>query len=712
MIYEFFILNLESDTMKTEVDMKTLLLEIGTEEIPAGYIEPALNTLSSNLLQKMTAARIDHGKAKIFATPRRLTVEVKKVADKQTPMTSEVLGPPEKVGFDNKGQPTVAAKKFAEKIGVSVKALKVKDTDKGLYLCAKVTERGLPTRTFLKNILPEVILATPFPKSMKWAELDIEFARPIHSIVALLGDKIIPITLGDTRSGRYSYGHYFMHPGKVKISNPQDYLKTLRSVKVLADLAERRKRVEKEINKAAKKVGGAILPDDELVDIVKNLVEYPVATVGKFDQEFLEVPREVLITAMREHQKYFAVIDNKGNLMPCFVAMNNTRTKDINLVATGHEWVLRARLADAQFFYKSDLKESFKERVEKLKGVLFQAKLGSMYEKIKRVQKIAGFLAGAVDKDSDLQKEAKRAAWLCKADLVTQVVNEFPKLQGIMGRVYADINGEPANVSAAVEEHYRPIYSGGELPETRAGSILSIADKIDNICGFFSVGLIPTGASDPYALRRQGIGIIQIMLDQGFSFSLRGMIEKSLKLFNIKSAKNIGAIADKVNTFLLNRMTHQLAEDEFSKDVVAAVASVSADNLPDVWNRAQALQDLKIAPDFEPLAVAFKRVVNIIKKAKVIKTKPVNEGLLQHDSESALYSAFQDVKNKVSDNIEKGNLQQALHEIASLRDAVDAFFDGVLVMAKDKKTRNNRLALLKHIADLFETIADFSKIST
>ncbi|OEU64860.1 MAG: glycine--tRNA ligase subunit beta [Desulfobacterales bacterium PC51MH44] len=692
--------------------MKTFLLEIGTEEIPAGYIEPALNTLSSNLLQKMTDARIDHGKAKVFATPRRLTVEVKKVADKQTPMTSEVLGPPEKVGFDNKGQPTVAAKKFAEKVGVSVNALKVKATDKGLYLCAKVTERGLPTRTFLKSILPEVILATPFPKSMKWAELDIEFARPIHSIVALLGDKIIPLTLGDTRSGRYSYGHYFMHPSKVKISHPKDYLKTLRSVKVLVDLAERRKRVEKEINKAAKKVGGEIFPDDELVDIVKNLVEYPVATVGKFDQEFLEVPREVLITAMREHQKYFAVIDNKGNLMPCFVAMNNTRTKDMDLVATGHEWVLRARLADAQFFYKSDLKESFKERVEKLKGVLFQAKLGSMYEKIKRVQKIAGFLADAVDKDSDLQKEATRAAWLCKADLVTQVVNEFPKLQGIIGRVYADITGEPANVSAAIEEHYRPIYSGGELPETTAGSILSIADKIDNICGFFSVGLIPTGASDPYALRRQGIGIIQIMLDQGFSFSLRSMIEKSIKLFNIKGAQNIRAIADKVNTFLLNRMTHQLAEDQFSKDVVAAVASVSADNLPDVWNRAQALQDLKTAPDFEPLAVAFKRIVNIIKKAKVIKTKPVNEGLLQHDSESALYSAYQDVKNKVSDNIEKGNLQQALHEIASLRDAVDAFFDGVLVMAKDKKTRNNRLALLKHIADLFETIADFSKIST
>ncbi len=692
--------------------METLLLEIGTEEIPAGYIEPALTVLSSTLLKKMTDARIEHGSAKIFATPRRLALEVQKVADKQKSMTSDVLGPPEKVGFDKKGQPTVAAKKFAEKVGVSVNALTVEDTVKGRYLCAKITERGLPTRTLLKNILPEVILATPFPKTMKWAELDIQFARPIHSIVALLGDKIIPFTLGDTQSGRYTCGHYFMNPGKIKISSPKDYVKILRDANVIIDLQERKKGVEKEINKAAKSVGGKILPDDGLVEIVKNLVEYPVATVGKFDQGFLEVPREVLITAMREHQKYFAVIDKKGNLMPCFVAVNNTRTKNMKLVATGHEWVLRARLSDAQFFYKSDLKESLDDRVEKLKGVLFQAKLGSMYEKVERVQKIAGFLADKVEKGVNLKKEATRAAWLCKADLVSQVVGEFPKLQGVMGRVYASVAKESANVAAAIEEHYRPIYSGGELPKTTAGAVLGIADKIDNICGFFSVGLVPTGASDPYALRRQGLGIIQIMLEKDFSFSLRAVIEKSIKLYNIKGAKKIREIADNVNTFILNRMTHQLAEDGFSKDVIASVVSVSGDNVPDLWNRAKALQDLKTAPDFEPLAVAFKRVVNIIKKAKAFKAKPVNNSLFEHDSESELFSAYEDVKNRVADNLVKGEFGQALHEIASLRDTVDAFFDGVLVMAKNTKIRNNRLALLRHIADLFETIADFSKIST
>jgi glycyl-tRNA synthetase beta chain len=692
--------------------MKTLLLEIGTEEIPAGYIEPALHALSSTLTQKLTDARIDHGGTKIFATPRRLAVEIKKVADKQKSLTSEVLGPPENVGYDDKGQATVAAKKFAEKVGVSVSRLMVKETEKGRYLCAKIAERGLASKTLLKNILPEAILAMPFPKVMKWAELDIEFARPIHSIVALLGDQIIPFTLGDIKSGRHAFGHYFMDPAKVKISNPKDYVKTLRSKKVLVDLNARRKSVAREVDKAAKKVGGKVLPDDELLDIVKNLVEYPVATAGKFDRAFLEVPREILITAMREHQKYFAVVDDKGKLMPNFIAVNNTRTKNMNLVATGHEWVLRARLADAQFFFKSDLEISFEQRVEKLKGVLFQAKLGSMYEKITRVQKMAGFLAEAVKMDDTAKKEVMRAARLCKADLVSHVVVEFPKLQGVMGRVYAAIDGEPKNVAAAIEEHYRPVHSGGKLPETTAGAVLSIADKIDNICGFFSIGLTPTGASDPYALRRQGIGIIQIMQNQGFSFSLKSMIEKSIKLYGVKGAKKIREIADNVNAFLQNRMMHQLSEDGFSKDVIAAVASVSVDNVPDVWNRAKALQKLKTAPDFEPIAVSFKRVVNIIKKAKPFKAKPVNMSLFQHTSESKLYSAFKRVNKKVENHLAKGDFEKALHEIASLRKVVDAFFDSVLVMDKNARIRGNRLNLLKHIANLFETISDFSKIST
>ena len=660
----------------------------------------------------MTEARIEHGHVKIYGTPRRLALEVKNVADKQKPLTSEMIGPPEKVGLDQEGRPTMAAEKFAEKVGISVSALTVKDTEKGRYLCAKIIERGLATRTLLKKILPEVILATPFPKTMRWAELDITFARPIHYILALLGDQVIPFQVGATKSGRYSFGHYFMQPIKVPISAPKDYVKILRSTQVYVDFEERRKLVEREINKAAKKVGGKVFPDEELVDINKNLVEYPIATTGKFDKEFLEIPGEILITAMRKHQKYFAVVDGDGKLMPCFIAVNNTRTRDMKLVATGHERVLRARLADAQFFFRCDVKESLDEWVERLKNVLFQAKLGTMYDKVKRVQKISEYLADVTGQSSDVKKQVSRAAWLCKADLESQVVGEFPNLQGVMGRNYATIKKEPKDVAAAIEEHYRPTYAGGPLPETVTGGLLGIAEKIDSICGFFSVGLIPTGASDPYALRRQGLGIIQIMHHQGFSFSLRELIAKSLNSYGLKGAKQISEIADMVYKFLQNRLTHQLTEEGFSKDVVAAVADVSADNLTNVWNRVRALQDLKTAPDFEPLAVAFKRVVNIIKKADLPARKDIDTSLFENESESALYKAYKTANNKVAGLMEKGRLDQALREIASLRDSVDAFFDGVMVMAEDKKIRNNRLALLGLIADLFGLFADFSKIST
>jgi glycyl-tRNA synthetase beta chain len=691
--------------------METLLLEIGAEEIPAGYIKPALDALAANLTKKMTDARIEHGKAKTFGTPRRLTITVEKVALKQTTISSEVLGPPEKVGFNEAGRPTVAAQKFAEKVGVATNELKVKQTEKGSYLCANIIQRGLATRTILRNILPDVIMAIPFPKTMKWADMGIYFARPIHSILALLGPQVVSFNLETIKSGRYTYGHSFMHPKKIKIDSPDAYVSQLRTAEVIVDIDARRKAVEKEITRAASRVGGKILPDEELLDIVTNLVEYPVATAGKFDDGFLKLPREILITAMREHQKYFAVIDDNENLMPFFIAVNNTRTKDLNLVAVGHERVLRARLADAQFFYNSDVNVLFDPWIEKLKGVLFQAELGTMYEKVQRVQNIAEYLAKTAKMDAASKKRVRRAAALCKADLVSQVVVEFPKLQGVMGRVYAGVSKEPDDVASAIEEHYRPTYSGGALPDTLTGAMVAIADKIDSICGCFSVGLIPTGASDPYALRRQGIGIVNIMLNRELAFSLNELIVKSLSLFAANSSLDIQETANKVYTFIRNRMSHQLAEEGFSKDVIAAVIEVGADNIPDVWQRVQALEKLKGAPDFEPLAAAFKRVVNIIKKVEKINLAGVDKKLFQDASEVRLYQAFTHVKKSVAAHLKSGHYEQGLVDIASLRDSVDAFFDGVLVMAEDKKVRNNRLALLGQIAELFGKVADFSKLS-
>jgi glycyl-tRNA synthetase beta chain len=703
--------------------METLLLEIGTEEIPAGYIEPALKALAAALTGKLAETRIDHGVVETFGTPRRLAVSIEKVAAKQLPLKTELTGPPVKIGFDASGQPTVAARKFAEKAGVKVDKLTVKDTPKGAYLCAARQERGQATRSLLKDMLPKVILAVPFPKTMRWADLDIAFARPIHSCLALLGSKVIPFKLGNVIAGRHTNGHYFMRPGKIKIDCADDYLKGLKDARVLADPVERRKTVEREIGKAAKKAGGNILADEELVDIVKNLVEYPVAVVGKFDEDFLQLPDEVLITAMREHQKYFAVVDASQKLLPYFIAVNNTVARDMKLVTKGHERVLRARLADAQFFYQGDLEVSNDQRVEKLKGVLFQARLGTMYAKIQRVARIGKFIAKAVDmglaegeREIELKTQVARAAKLCKADLVSQVVGEFPKLQGVMGRIYAKIAGELPTVSAAIEEHYRPTYSGGPLPATIAGSVLSIADKIDSICGCFSVGLIPTGASDPYALRRQGIGIIQIMNDNGFSFSLKKLIKKSLGQFELKGPEQFEELAQKISAFLQNRIVQLLADQGYAKDTIAAVVAVSVDNVPNLWSRLEALEALKSKPDFEPLAVAFKRVVNILKKSgtQEIRSKAgeVHENLFEHQSEGALLAAFKKVEIQVSDAMDKGFFEKALLDIATLRGPVDAFFDGVMVLAEDKSVRRNRMALLGHIAALFGKFADFSKLST
>ncbi len=703
--------------------MNTLLLEIGTEEIPAGYIDPALRALSANLQQKLGDAHIPHGEVTVYGTPRRLAVLVKKVAAKQTSVSSEVIGPPTRVGFDADGKPTVAAKKFAEKVGVPVNRLAVKETGKGSYLYVEITEQGQPTTALLKKILPEVILATPSPKKMRWADLDIEFARPIHYVVALIGKKVIPFQLGNLRSNRYTQGHYFMKPGRVKLAHADDYVTSLKAVHVLVDIEQRKKILRREIEKIAAKLGGSILPDEELVDINTHLVEYPIAVAGKFDKEFLEVPDEVLINAMREHQKYFSVLDKKGKLMPCFISVNNTRAKKMSLVATGHERVIRARLADAKFFYRGDLAVSNQERVEKLHGVLFQAKLGTMYEKSARVGKIAETIAGLV-KDADkpdstksrLKKRAARAARLSKADLVSQVVGEFPKLQGVMGRIYAGVAGELPTVAAAIEEHYRPIHSGGALPSTTTGAVLSIADKIDSICGCFSVGLMPTGASDPYALRRQGIGIIQIMQSRGFSFSLQELIRTSLRFYGITGKGKIKELTEQVYTFIKNRIFHLLADEGFSKDVVAAVAEVSIDDVPGVWNRVSALQALKAQPDFDPLVSGFKRVGNLLKKSGMQSgSRPagaVQTDLFEHASESKLYSSYKKVAKKVTTATAAGEFERALKEIATLRGPVDAFFDGVMVMAKKKKVRANRLKLLAHIAGLFDNLADFSKLAS
>ncbi len=690
--------------------MKTLLLEIGTEEIPAGYIEPALTALASTLAQKLDEARIAHGAVRTFGTPRRLAVMVDEVALRQKPQRSEVLGPPRQAAYDAEGRPTIAAVKFAEKVGVPVGKLTVVATPKGEYLHAVVTAAGSPTPAVLKTILPAAILATPFPKSMRWAGLSISFARPIVWILTLFGSSVVRFEVGNIRSGRTSRGHRFMHPKKLRIDEPSAYMPSLRPAFVVVDAAERRKLIADEAARAAASAGGRVLPDDDLLDINTYLVEYPAVAIGRFPDEFLELPPEVLITAMREHQKYFAVTEAAGGLLPRFIAVNNTPVKDMAVVVRGHERVLRARLEDAKFFYRSDKAVPLDRQVEKLKNVLFQARLGSVYDKVRRVQALARYVAEQIGGEEDFCRQVERAAWLCKADLVSQMVGEFPKLQGVMGRVYARVQGEPAPVAAAIEEHYRPTASGGALPETPAGAVLAIADKLDTICGCFQAGLIPTGAADPYALRRQGIGVVQIMRQRDFRFELAALVNRSLGLFDGSGAAP-GDTAGKVMAFIEGRLASILVEEGFAKDTVAAVLGVAMDSVPALWQRAQALQQLKDKPDFEPIAVSFKRVVNIIRRAEGFSAGKIEEHLLTHPSESGLLAAVRSVHGQVQDDMNRGRYAEALARVATLRPPVDAFFDDVMVMAEDVQVRQNRLSLLALVAGLFDTFADFSKLS-
>ncbi|MFH1887595.1 MAG: glycine--tRNA ligase subunit beta [Pseudomonadota bacterium] len=697
--------------------MDSLLLEIGTEEIPAGYIGPALAAMSRELAERLSRARIRHGELNTFGTPRRLAVLVREVAPNQEAMTETLVGPPVRVAIDGNGGYTVPAVKFAEKAGVSLEELRREQTEKGEYLVAVRTETPRPSRELLPEILQETLRAIPFPKSMRWADRPMAFARPVHSLTALLGSRKIPVSFNGIQSGKKIQGHFFMQAKPIPLTVPEDYEKLLSNAWVVPDPEKRKRIIEKEVEERAKNLGGVPLPDDRLLAEVTNLVEYPVAVGGRFGEKFLEIPRPVLITAMAKHQKYFSVVDENGELLPCFVAVNNTPARDAALTTRGHERVLRARLSDARFFFEADREHRLEDRAEKLSGVLFQAALGTMLEKTGRLEDLAGFIAERMAPgDMAVKAHAARAARLCKVDLVSEVVGEFPELQGIMGRIYALADGEAEPVATAVEEHYRPIHAGGRLPETPEGSALACADKLDSLCGCFAVGLVPTGASDPYALRRQAIGMVLILLERGRGVSLGELVDRGISLVADKATQDLTETRKKILAFLSDRMIQMLVERGNPRDIVAAAAAAGTDNVPELWERTRALSRLKDRPDFQELAAAFKRVVNIIRQARekgeYDKSVAPDPGLFENACEGELLSASSRAREEALGLLETGDVEGALRTVASLKPSVDDFFDGVLVMDPDPAKRANRLALLGEIAGLFARFADFSRIST
>jgi glycyl-tRNA synthetase beta chain len=616
------------------------------------------------------------------------------------------MGPARQIAYDGEGNPTKAAIGFARGQGVAVADLKLVATEKGEYLFVEKEEPGRPTTALLTEVLPRLVAGLTFKKSMRWENLDVRFARPMHWIVALYGGEIIPFTHGNLTSGNKSRGHRFMAPQEFVVTGQADWLQGCRNHFVTADHNERKATIRAQVEATGQAEGGRAAVDERLLEEVTYLVEDPTPLCGTFDEKYLQLPHELLVTSMREHQRYFTIENVHGKLLNKFITVSNTRPEDKQVVVKGNQRVIRARLSDAMFFWEEDQKVKLESNLETLKQVIYQARLGSSFEKVERFTQIARKLAERFEPEAVALTE--RAARLAKCDLETKMVYEFPELQGIMGREYSRIEGENPRVSTAIFEHYLPTEAGGALPSDNLGAFVSIADKIDTICGCFGVGLIPTGSADPYALRRSAIGVLNIILDRGYQLSIPELIEQSLGLLETKLTRPRAEVQDDVVAFIRLRLANMLTTRVFASDVVDAVLAARFDEPCDVVARVEALDALKGAADFEPLAIAFKRVGNIIKGGV---DNPVQTELFEADCELALASAVEATRQTVDDQVGRGDYGAALQTIAKLREPVDAFFDGVMVMAEDDRVKTNRLALLTQVAGLFANIADFTRIA-
>lgn len=683
-----------------------LFLEIGTEEIPAGFLPPAMADLERLMRKELETGRIGFETVRTFATPRRLVLAVSGVALEQARQEVTAAGPSVAVAFDADGNPTKAALGFARGNGVEVSELERRQTDKGEYLYVSKVVEGRPTSELLPEMLPRIIDSIPFKKSMRWKDLDIRFARPMHWIVALFGGQVVPFSYGNLNSGNVSFGHRFMAPGAFEVSSLDQYLADAEKQFVIVDPARRRQLIAAQLDEVVGRTEGKLNPDEDLLDEVAFLVEYPTAVMGGFEKTYLQLPPELLITVMREHQRYFTVVDGHGKLLPRFVTISNTRVEDLTVVQQGNERVLRARLSDAMFFWNEDRKQRLESRLEALKNVVYQAKLGTSYEKVMRFKALAVELA--CQQVPEVAELTERAALLAKCDLETGMVFEFTELQGVMGREYALLDGEDPRVARAIFEHYLPVQAGGELPSDDVGAFVSIADKIDSICGCFGVGLIPTGTADPFALRRSAIGILNIILERGYRLSLVALIERSLGLLGDKLTRPAGEVAAEVLEFIRMRFFNMLTSQGQPQDMVDAVLSAAFDDPLDALQRVTGLAGFREEGEFEALAVTFKRVVNIVKSGT---ETPVDTALFEADCEGLLLDALQRVSGQFEQFVADGAYLEALRTAGELRSPVDALFEGVMVMSPDEAVKNNRLALLTVVARLFQGIADFSKIA-
>ncbi|WP_312906789.1 glycine--tRNA ligase subunit beta [Tissierella praeacuta] len=687
---------------------KSYLLEIGVEELPARFVGDALEQLQMNTSNLFKEERINYNNMRVYSTPRRLTLIIDGLGDKQEDLKETVKGPAKKIAFDEEGNPTKALLGFMRGQGIDISSVYVEEYNGTEYVYANVLKEGSSVEQIISRDMSKIIKSINFPKSMRWGGKNIRFARPIRWLVSLLDDEIVPFNLEGIEASNITKGHRFLGSSRIVINHVNEYIESLRQNFVILDQAERKDIIKYGCEKLAKEKGGNLQQDENLLDEVTNIVEYPTPMIGRIKEEYLSLPADVIITPMKEHLRFFPVLDDKKRLLPYFITVRNGNEDFIETVVKGNEKVLGARLEDAKFFYMDDIKRPLESYVEDLKTIVFQEKLGTLYDKTKRVQNLAVKIGEYLEVGEETEKNIERAGYLSKADLVTKMVSEFTELQGKIGMEYAKTSEENEIVGLAIFEQYLPRFAGDELPTTTAGSVLSIADKMDTISGLFAIDIHPTGSQDPFGLRRQALGIINIILEKKLNLSINELVETALYFYvEINGlAFDYNKVKAEIIEFFNGRIRNMFMDMGIRYDIVDAVISTNIDDIYDMKIRANKLNEWLKKDGLSEMLSAFNRVSNLAEKAI---TNEVQRDLLTED-EIELYEKFNNMEEKIDVLINKKEYDKALDQLVILKEPIDNFFDKVMVMVEDEKIRNNRLGLLKKIYDKMLQICDLSKI--
>lgn len=685
------------------------LVELGTEELPPTALKKLMQAFGKGIESGLKSNDLPFDKVETFASPRRLTTIVRGLAE-QTPEKEVVVwGPPAKIAFDGDGNPSKAALAFAKKNGTEVDQLKTENDGKADKLVFRTSAGGQASVELLPAIVETSLQALPIAKRMRWGASRNEFVRPVHWLVMLLGDEIVDAEMLGLRANRETRGHRFHYNQPLLVENADDYLKKLpETCYVMVDFDARQALIREQVEAEAKNIGGVAVIDQDLLDEVTGLVEWPVALTGRFEDRFLQVPSEALVYSMKEHQKYFPVVDADGQLMPHFITVSNIESKDPQQIISGNERVIRPRLSDAAFFFETDKKKTLVEFRERLKPIVFQAKLGSIFDKTERIKSLAGNIAAQLNADVS---KAERAAELCKSDLVTDMVGEFDKMQGVSGYYYAQNDGEDAEVAQALHEQYLPKFAGDKLPETNTGTIIALADRLDTLSGIFGIGQKPTGSKDPFALRRASVSVLRLLVEKELDLDLKALLQAATALHGT----NISNAEETVNTafdYMIERFRAWYEEEKIAAEVFLAVSAKKLSVPLDINKRVHAVNAFNQLPEAQALAAANKRVSNILAKLDAPVAAELDQSLLQEQAEKDLAASVSAKAEEVAPLFASRNYTEALAALASLRDSVDTFFDQVMVMADDEALRNNRLALLSQLRNLFLEVADISLLAT